>query len=365
MFIALFDKDFQAIGSVRTTYYVSSWSLTRRAYEMDSFTATCSEIANSAKAMYVGFFEKEGKLKYLALSGMPKNEKGLTKVTALDFRRIFLQKCWIDYAGQSAAPTVKQWVSYLLNLPKSIAGGYLGVDYSVDVSDFDTNAKAWTAGSIASESGDGDVWEELQAAMMRYDFTLDVEGDITTDAVTGVTAGAITVAVKTLSKTHSVKLKDFDHATVIDESTDPNRAVARTVDGASSEEYWILYYKTGDEKVVTKSAALTALAGSSPDCFLKFPGRYEIHVDDDFDKARSEAQNAMEKNRYRGSVELSLDVALGKDLRSANLWSRGQIFGYNAADDSTARILPMMWIREDSSGSMSCCFGRLDDYYYL
>jgi len=361
MFIALFDKDFRAIGSDRTTYYVSSWSLTRRAYEMDSFTATCAEIANSAKAMYVGFFEKEGKLRYLALSGMPKNEKSLTKVTALDIRRVFLQKCWMGYSSFQSAPAVKAWVSYLLNLPKAIAGGYLGIDYSVDVSDFDTNAKAWVAGSIASADGEGDVWEELQAAMMRYGFTLVVEGNITTDPATGVTSGSVAIAAKVISKTHSVKLKDFDHARVVDESTDANRALAKS--GSSSEEYWIVNYPNGDEAVLAKAGAMAAVGAGT--AFLRYPARYEIYSDDDFAKARASAQNAMEKNRYKGSVELSLDVPLGKELRSADLWSRGQIYGYNAADDSTARILPMMWIREDSNGSMSCCFGRLDDYYYL
>jgi hypothetical protein len=366
MFIALLDKDFQALGK-RTTYPTSQWSLTRRAYEMDSFTATCEEISKSAKAVYVALFSDNGrKLKYIALSGIPKNQDSLTKVTAMDFRRVFLQKCWIDYASYQSAPTVKKWVNYLLGLPKALAGSYLGVDYTVDLSDFDVSTPAWVSGSIPSVSAEGDVWEELQAAMMRYGFTVVVEGNITTDSATGKTTGSITVKAKVLSGTHTVKLKDFNHARVIDDSTNVNRAIARNTAGSTVVEYWILYGADGTETVTTKENAVSLMTASPASYYLKYPPRYEVYVDDeDIQKAKAKAMDALEKNRYRGSVELDLNTAIGKDLREANVWSMGKIYGYNSADDSTAKVLPIMWIKEGSDGSMSCCFGRLDDYYYI
>jgi hypothetical protein len=331
---------------------------------MDSFTATCAEIENSALAVYVALFDEKGKLKYLALSGRPKNESGLTKITAMDLRRVFLQKCWIQYSSYQSSPTVKNWVSYLLNRPIAISGGYLGISYSVDLIDFDTNAVSWISGSIASADSAGDLWEELQAAMMRYGFVLSVEGNITTDSGTNKTTGSITVKAKVLSGTYSIKLSDFDTARVMDDSTDPNRAIARSTDGMSQIEYWIFYYKDGSEKVIEKNAGLSLMSGNS-NIFLHYPACYEIYVEDDFNKACSEAQNEMEKNRYKGSVELQLDTSLANQLRSANLWSQGLIYGYNSADDSSAKLLPMMSITEDDKGSMSCVFGRLDDYFNI
>lgn len=365
MFIALLDKDFQALGK-RTTYPVSQWSLTRRAYEMDSFTATCAEISKSAKAVYVAFYEDEGRrLKYIALSGTPKNQDGVTKITAMDFRRVFLQKCWIDYASYQSAPTVKAWVNYLLGRPKSLSGNYLGTDYSVDLTDFDTNTPAWQANSIASVSAAGDLWKELQAAMMRYGFALVVQGNVTTDSTTKKTTGSITIKAKVLSGTHSIKLKDFNHARVIDDSTEVNRSIARNKAGTNTSEYWILNTYAGDETIVAREVGVAYLTAYPNVYYLRFPARYSVHVDDDYAKACADAQNELEQNRYKGSVELDLNTAIGADLRNANVWSMGKIYGYNSADDSTAKVLPIMWIKESSDGSMSCCFGRLDDYYYL
>ena len=200
---------------------------------------------------------------------------------------------------------------------------------------------------------------------MRYSFTLVIEGNITTDSSTKKTTGSIVVKAKCLSGTHSIKLKDFNHARVIDDSTNVNRAIARTQDGTSQSEYWIIQSKDGSEEILEKSQAIALMVNSSLNWFPHYPPRYETFVDDDYASACSKAQDELEKNRYRGTVELNIDNALGKDLRNATIWSYGKIYGYNSADDSTAKVLPMMWIKEGSDGSMSCCFGRLDDYFYM
>jgi hypothetical protein len=346
MYICLYDKKFQALGA-KKTYHCSSWSLKRCAYEMDSFTATTEEISGSGSAVYVALFEDEGALKYLAFSGRPKTEDGVTKVVAMDLRRIFLQELYIEYANYQTSPTVAGWVSYLLGRPIAAAGGYLGVAYSIDVSEFATNPPAWVSASIPSASDKADLWAELQSAMMRYGFVIVAEGEVTTNADTKKTEGTIAFKAKLLSGTFPIKLADFDQARVVDDSTDANRALARSTDGASSSEYWIFNLSDGSESVLEKSAGLAL-------------------IDDDFAKACSDAQDAMLKNRYKGSVTLDLGLPAGKSLReSMTVYSQGLIYGYNSADDSTVKLLPTMWVSEDSSGAKKCCFGRLDDYFYL
>lgn len=362
MFAVLFDQNFKALGK-KTTYYCSAWSLTRRNFEMDSLTATTEKIDNSSSALYIGMFNEKGKLSYLAYSGRPKDKSGLTKITAMDLRRIFIQNAWLTYASYQSAPTVKAWVNYLMNVPKNLCSQYGGVDYSVDVSDFDLDSKTWIDGSIPSENGIGDVWEELQAAMMRYNFTIVAEGSVTTDTTTQKTTGSITFKVKLISKTYSIKLSDFDEARVMNDSTDVNRAIAYSA-GSKVGEWWIMVKKTnGSESVVDSATAAYMAANKVAD--PRIPARYQTFQDDDADKATSQALNQLEKNRYKGSVEISLDSPLAKELRSADPWSQALVYGYNAADDSSAKLLPFMWISENQSGQMKACFGRLDDYYYI
>jgi len=364
MFAVLFDKNFKALGT-KTTYYCSSWSLTRRNFEMDSLTATTEKIDQSAKAVYIGMFNDVGRLSYLSFSGRPKNKKGLTTITAMDLRRIFIQNCMISYASYQTSPTVKAWVTYLLGIPGSLCASYGVIDYTIDTSEFDQQTVAWVDGSIPSANAIGDLWEELQAAMMRYNFTVVPECNITTDSSTGKTTGSIKFVVKMITKTYSIKLSDFDEARVMNDSTEVNRAIAyNKTTGAEIGEWWLCSSpSTGKETIVPlASAAYLVKSGS---LLTRVPARYKTFSDEDPDKAKSEALNELEKNRYKGSVQISLDAPLAKELKNADIWCQAYIYGYNSADDNTQKLLPMMWRSEDQSGQVKACFGRLDDYYYI
>lgn len=167
-----------------------------------------------------------------------------------------------------------------------------------------------------------------------------------------------------ITKTYSIKLSDFDEARVMSDYTEVNRAIALSTDGTQSFEWWIVQKKSdASETIVLKDTAVYMMAHSAanPIC----PARIETFVDDDIEKAKSKALNLLEKNRYHGSVEISLDAPLAKELRDASPWCQALIYGYNSADDSTFKKLPLMWMSENQSGQKKACFGRLDDYYYI
>ena len=358
MFIALFDKDFKSIGS-RKTYQASKWSLTRRAFDMDSFTATCPQIERSAKAVFVGLFEPKGQLKYLAFAGRPKDQGGLTNIVATDLRRVFKQTLLLHYENFQSSPTVAGWVEYLLNRPKSM--NYLGLTYSVDVSEIAADPPAWKTSTIPEEMGVGDVWAELQAAMSRYGFTIEVVANITTDATTHVQTGSITFKCKMQGTTHPIKLSDFDAPRVMDDSTEANCAIA--TNGANGNNFYILTeIATGDDVIMEGYAASVAVNAGTH--VIRAPLRTETFIDEDLDKARAKALELLEKNRYKGKVEIQINSTRGLGLQYATLHDRGLIYGYNSADDSTKKLLPVSSIKEDSSGNLTICFGRLDDYYY-
>lgn len=360
MFIALFDKDFKSIGS-RKTYPASKWSLTRRAFDMDGFTATCPQIERSARAVFVGLFEPKGRLKYLAFSGRPKDQGGLTSVIATDLRRVFMQKLVIRYDNFRTNHVVSSWVSYLMNLPRTYHGSKLGLTYSVDVSEIAADEPAWKSDSIPEEKDVGSVWEELQAAMSRYGFTIEAEANITTDPSTHEQTGAIVFKCKTLGTTHPIKLSDFDAPRVMDDSTETN--CCNATDGTNGHAFYILTeIATGDDVILEGYAATMAINAGTH--VLRAPLKSETFVEEDLEKATAKAMAVLEKNRYKGKVEIQVNSTRGLGLQNATLHDRGLIYGYNSADDTTKKLLPVSSIKEDSSGSLTVCFGRLDDYYY-
>ena len=78
----------------------------------------------------------------------------------------------------------------------------------------------------------------------------------------------------------------------------------------------------------------------------------------------SPVEEVIREYGYKGKVEIQVNSTRGLGLQNATLHDRGLIYGYNSADDTTKKLLPVSSIKEDSSGSLTVCFGRLDDYYY-
>ena len=375
MYIALFDKDYLALGK-RATYHASAWSLRMATVEMDSFTATCQEIENSVNALFVGLFEDTGRLKYLAFSGAPKTERGVTSINGRDLKWIFRQKRRLNYSSyaiNASTATIATWVSYLLSLPKSEndpnGRPSCGLSYSVDVSAMPSTRLYNTGYEIPKFDAIGDVWEELVRAMNIFGFVIET---IFTYTNTGSAIGSITFKAKPISKTYDIRLSDFDHPKVRDDASGVNRSIAYQItkvkdsDGNETGEttvdasctYVIVSKSDGTEEI--KSSLLTT---DKP----LYPSRMVAYEDEDFDKAKSKAVEELTKNLYNASVELNCGAPLAKYLVEASegLAIYGKIYGYNAADLTTYRVLPLQWKSEDSKGNVKMCFGRLDDYKYL
>lgn len=358
MFIGYLDKNFKAVGK-KSPYRCSTWSLKRCAYDMDSFTCQSQEIENSKSAFYVLFCEDDGTLRYMAFSGIPKTSDGMTTTEAIDLRRVLKQKVWVEFASYQSA-TVKGWVTYLMGLAKAAGGNQ--VPFEIDTTELDQNPVSWEGGAIPATNAVADLWTLLQDAMMRYSFVITAEPTISFSSAQNV--GSVVFKIHRLTGLYKIKLSDFNSPRIADRTIVTNVARARNTAGGTTGEWWILVdATTGEESVVT--AAVGAASVSAGIGYLKQPIQIETFVDDTFANAEAKAKEALEKNLFKTSVELSLGDVAGKGLESANLWNLGDIYGYNSADDSTQKRLPVYWISSDSSGTKKICFGKLDDYYYL
>ena len=388
MYLVLFDKNWTALGSV-TTYPCHSWSLTRRSYEMDSMTASCAQMEQSAKAVYCALYEDRGTLKWLGLSGNPKDADGVTTVNAKDIRNVFRQKILIDYSwGYGNGKSAKQWIEHLLGLPKTWIGtDRLGIDYDIDADAIALDSHIrWDDSLVPSEDEVADLWEVLQGLCMKLGFCIMVKSSITTTS--GATVGSVTIKAVPRGKTYNIKLSDFGQAKVRNDSTDVNMAIVYdNVAHSVHKIYGITsYYASGLEKVTRIDNSTNQMLIAAGTLTIRRPMRAETFLaeyeagdqdaqDEALAKAESEAQDALAKNLFKGSVTIPLNGDLATDMREGSRTGEtdvgiqpqdmGKIYGYNSADSSSVRTLPVMSIREDGSGTKTVVFGRLDDYYYL
>lgn len=384
MYLALFDSNWNALGGV-TTHMCHSWSLTRRAYEMDSMTAVCEQIEHSADAVYCGLFENNGTLRWVGLAGMPKDEGGLTTVNAVDLRNVFRQEVLIDYDWHyGKGKTIRAVIEHLLDIPKDAVSQYripLGIDYTSDASELEQSGIVWSDSYLPAEPEVGNLWEVLQDLCMRLGFCIVAEASI------GANGWTVEFVARPLEKTYGVKLSDFSKARVRNDSMGAN--MIQVVDMVAKqviERYYVVrFIESGSESVMANGPTLRTLIISNKVTIRKPVISESLEFDYDADdtddqtakteSAKADAQAQLRKNLFKGSVQISLDgdlatdmregTRLGRNVKGIQVYDQGQIYGYNSADDSTVRMLPVMWIREDQTGSKSVCFGRLDDYYYL
>lgn len=346
MFACLYDKNFIALGSW-ATYACSTWSLTRKAYEFDELSITTRAIDNSAQGVYIGLHESDGALKYMAFCGKPTTHEGNTTIKAVDLRQIFKQKVVIDLisVATSGSNKLQQLYQYLLGLPLTLTS--LGMTYTIDVSDVDQNPRIWNEDAILRTAEVGNLWDVIQAVNMIYDCYVLMEVNLA--------ASTIVCKVKVIYKLISFKLSDFGKAKVINDTTVTNRVIAINTTN-STKSYW---YLLNDDTVLDEPTANI----DWPELII-YPPRYETVEADNTADAVARALEILYANRFQCKVEIDSDSPMGYLLKQIDLSTFADVYGYNAADESTKKRLPVMHISEGSEGKIGVAFGRLTEYWY-
>lgn len=344
MFVVLYDKDFKALGRW-TTYPCSSWTLTKKAVEFDELTCVTRTIDNSKNAVFVGLHENDGSLVYMALCGKPTTAKGQTTIKAVDLRQIFSQKINVELSRftQSYNQTPAELFSYLLGLPKSIS--LLGFTYDVDVTELNKNHVAWKTNSIETEDGICNVWSLLQASCSWYDCYIETNVDLI--------ELKITFKVKVITELISFKMSDFSQTSIVNNSTVTNRVIV--TDGTNKSEFILL----SDDSIIDFATAKTDYQNQ-----IIYPARVETIKTDKYSDAVKQGLQILYKNRFQSKVTIDSNCALGSILLKLDLNTFADIYGYNAADNSTSKRLPVMSITQSSGGTTKVSFGRLSEYWY-
>lgn len=352
MYITLFDKNFNALGSndnfVATQHTTKTWSLKRRAYEFDDFTVTCRGFRDSKNACFVGLFTDEGRLKYLSFCGIPKTENGLTTITGIDCRNIFNQKLLVNL-GSASITSLKSLYEFLLTT--ALGNLNLGISYEVvctDISDV-----SWPdPGAYIERTLDArNIWTLIQSANALFDKIVVTSWRIDEDNNSYV----LVFRVKNIKESMTIKLSDYDvRATRTNNVT--NIAIAATKDFSSSA----MLYLTNDNEVL----AVDKASGIDQAKAL-FPPKAETYTADTLEEAITSAKEALYENRYMDRVVVDCNSRLGKRLEQMDLDWYGDLVGYNSADDNSVKRLPVSAISEDSKGSRKIEFGRLSEYWFL
>jgi len=345
-FICLYDHSFKALGTW-TQHVAKEWSLTRKAFEADDFTATCSDWGNSKNACFVGLHTPSGTLEYIAFCGIPVTKGKLTTVTGCDCRHVFNQDIHVCLNKQTTNGSYSildcpSLFSYLLKGVFAENGISLGIDYEIDVSD--TGFCAWNEAAIARESSISNIWDLIQKFNAVYNTVMTVEWSVDS----GTNVYSLKFVVRRIYQSRALKLSDYDIVMKLNQNT-INRVVAS--DGSTS----VTYYLYNDNSV--------GMTFDSSKCL--FPPRIFTIVDEDIDKAKAKAIEKLNDNRFQDRVTVDRTTKLGSTLSDLNFTYFGDLAGYNAADLSTSKRLPVSAVKTDSKGMNKIEFGRLSDYWFL
>lgn len=369
MFAVLYDKSLTALYQNVTTYPTTKWSISRKAYEFDEMSITTREVANSSRAMYIGLHDDDGSLKYLAFCGKPSTKENVSTYKGTDLRQIFKQKLAMDLtnvgtsdgyvtiAGESVYMTRLQQVYYYLMKTLCLDMAYTGFDSFgltaiVDVSDIGEHAPTWNESYVDRSPAIGNVWDVIQAFNMMYDCYVETE--------VSIVSKTITFKVKRIYEEISFKLSDFNEQKVINDTSVTNRVICNVKrnnveDDQVGSTYKTLYLYSDD--------TVGEYSSENADKLI-YPPRVETILEEDNSRSLAKGYEKLMNNRFQGKVEINTDCSMGYVLRRIGLNTFGKIYGYNSADNTTYRRLPVMSITEDDSGKIRVSFGRLSQYWY-
>lgn len=358
-YLCLYNKNFQALGQWNQ-HRVSKFSLKRKAQELDEFTATCQEWADSKDACFVGLHDDVGKLSYLCLAGIPSTKDHLTDFIGTDLRAIFDQEVKIDYSARTSSGSysinsASSLFKYLMvDLIDSIAGLYIGFDYEVNVDEVTQGYVDWDDSCVYEAAFVGNVLKEIQRLCRFYNLFVSVEISVNRNT----NRYALTFRLKRIINVRPIRLADFQ-VTMRRDANVINMAIAMAGSRRS-----VLYLHNDDTVDSTFSA--------SKQLFPVKCKTFEVEVDDStteaeaFEKALSDAQSALLKNRYRDRCQIDLrNQPSAYTVSDMDFTFFGDLSGYNPADSSTVKRLPVSEIDYDDNGKKTIVFGYLSEYWFL
>ena len=360
-FICLYDHEWNALGNW-TQHVAKSWNLKRKAQESDEFNAICKDFENSKDACFVALHEPTGGLKYACFCGIPKtNENGFTTITGIDCRTLFNQEMMVNYTSlpSSYEVTVADLFQYLMwdvfvengwltinSGTGAVTNNNFGVDFAIDLTDLSLLGNVWNESYINRTDEIRNVWEELLKACACYD--LYIKADISVDSNTN--KYKLTFSVRRIYNTRSIKLSDYNVKMKLNQNI-TNRVIVRHGSGNVYYETLYLYNDNTIGYMITNK--------------MLFPPVTQTIYKESLSEAVADAYKILQENRFKDRVVIDLSSKLGSTLEDMDFSFYGDLVGYNPADSSSIKRLPVSAVSTDSNGKKVLEFGRLSEYWFL
>ena len=352
-YVCLYDHEWQALGKW-SQHIAKSWSINRKAFELDEFKVECQGFENSKNACFAVLHGPTGQVKYASFCGIPVTKNGLTQITGIDCRSIFNQEILVDYTktqtgGAYYARSVTTLFEYLMSqvLIDNGIKSQLGIDYTLDLDDLSFMSGDWNEDYITRTAEVRNVWKELMAACHCYNVVITTSVQI--DSENNVYKLKFKVAREIYER--RIKLSDYDVVMRLNQNI-VNRAIYCATATPTTRYRLFLY---NDNTI-----------GSTYDATkVMFPPVTQTFMEDDIDEAKAKAYQALNDSRYKDRVTIDLNSKLGSTLRDLDFTYYGILVGYNPADSSSDKKLPVCGLYEDHEGQKKIQFGRLSEYWFM
>ena len=357
-FICLYDSEWNPLGHW-TAHPAKSWSLTRKALESDEFKAVCEGFENSKKACFVVLHQQKGQIAYAAFCGIPSKDKsGLTSITGIDCRAIFNQEILVDYTKTDGSgyyiPTsasggnkpVTRLFTYLMSVVFTDNSINLDISYEIDVSDLSFIDSDWKEYMLVRTKAIRNVYDELMAACSVYNVYIDIVIGVDSETNTF----KLTFYAKRIYNVVGIRLSDFD-AKIKNNQNVANRCMIRYGSNYTNGGCIYLY---NDNTV-----------GTAHNNKVMFPPVIATAYADSPAEASADAYQMMYDNRYKDKVTIDLNSKLGPTIANLDFSYFGDLVGYNPADESSIKRLPVSAVQTDHKGNKTITFGRLSKYWFL
>lgn len=352
-YVCLYDHSWQALGKW-SQHLAKSWSINRKAFELDEFQVECQGFENSKNACFAVLHGPTGQVKYASFCGIPVTKNGLTQITGIDCRSIFNQEVLVDYNkrksnGNYYVDSVSSLFEYLMSqvlIDRSIKST-LGIDYTLDLDDLSFMSEDWDEDYIVRTAEVRNIWKELMAACHCYNVVITTSVQI--DSESNVYKLKFKVAREIYER--RLKLSDYDVVMRLNQNI-VNRAIYCTEDTPTTQYYLYLY---NDNTIGTSYNANKAL----------FPPVVQTFMEETIEEARAAAYEALNDSKYKDRVTIDLNSKLGSTLKDMDFTYYGILVGYNPADESSDKKLPVCGLYEDHEGTKKIQFGKLSEYWFM
>lgn len=276
MFITLYDHNFRVISN-NSSLTVGNYLLSRRAYDLNEFSAICEPIELTATPMFATLKTNEGDRYYDMLAPLILRESdGKSKIVARDLYAVYNTECVIDFTVQ--LHDVREFMQYIYNAWKAF-----------DISGFNVNL------DLTSVTIEDPLYQPTEKAIYNvmdlFSKTMRFYGLYMSSEINMYTKTLDFKVRSQKENTRKIKLEEFGIFDFGKYQPEVNTAIAMDT-GLNIRHNWYLLQNGS----ITTQSALRDI----------FPTSTRILTADDINQADFDAVGLLAENRYQEEIPVNI-----------------------------------------------------------